>query len=119
MKKETILTPKVKNKIDKLPYIFKVASYNLVNALDNILNGECDEGEIASVLTTMVNNTSQSYSKEDLVNYDKAGDILGIRNRANLQSTLKEHNIEQVVMNNRKVGFPRNKVIALRDELYK
>jgi hypothetical protein len=119
MEKETILTPKVKDKIDKLPYLFKVASYNLVNALDNILNGECDEGEIASVLTTMVNNTSQSYSKEDLVNYDKAGDILGIRNRANLQSVLKEHNIEQVVMNNRKVGFPRNKVIALRDELYK
>lgn len=116
--KESVLTPQIKAKIEKLPYLFRVAAQNLVNALDSILNGECDESEIVNTLTTLNNNVSNSYTNDDLVNYDKAGKMLGISNRAILKQTLNKNGIDQVVMNNKKIGFPRSKVLALRSKLF-
>ena len=93
--------------------------YKLVDCIDDIINGKCDEQLIVNTMSTLENNANGRYSKEDLLNYDKAGEILGFgtTNRAGLKKLLDKNGIHEVIINNMKVGFRRDEIMALKDKL--
>ena len=91
----------------------------LLDAVDKIVNGECSEGTITSTMATLNNNASGRICKDDVLNYDKAGEILGFgaTNRTGLKAVLDKYGIKQVVINNMRCGFLRSDIMALRDKL--
>ena len=114
-----LLSPTAKESIDKLPFFMKYVINVLLDCIDNIINGKCDEDIIVSAMSTMNNNARGKYSNEDLMNYDEAGEVLGFgtTNRVGLKRLLDKHGIKQVVINNMKCGFRRDEILSLKDKL--
>lgn len=119
MRNTELLNEYAEEKIDKLPAVFRYIIHVLLDCIDNIINGKCDEEELVSTMSTLNNNANGRYCKDDLLNYDKAGEILGFgsTNRVGLKRLLDKNNIKEVVINNMKVGFRRSEVMALRNRL--
>lgn len=113
------LDKETKDKIDKLPIVLKTIVNNMFDAIDNIINGKCDEETLTSTASTLNNNAKGRICNEDILNYDKAGKILGFgcTNRVGLKKLLDANGIKQQVVNNQKCGFLRSEIIALRDKL--
>lgn len=113
------LNDKTKEKIDNLPIVLKMAVNYLLDMVDKIINGECNEDAVTSTIATLNNNAEGRICKDDVLNYDKAGNILGFgaTNRTALKALLDKHGIKQVVINNMKCGFLRSDIMALRDKL--
>lgn len=119
MKKSGLLNASAEEKIDKLPFFMRYVIYKLVDCIDDIINGKCDEQLLVNTMSTIENNASGRYCKDDLLNYDKAGEILGFgsTNRVGLKRLLDKHNIKEVVINNMKVGFRRDEIMLLKYKL--
>lgn len=119
MRNTELLNDKYREQINKLPYFMRYVVNILLDCIDNIINGKCDEDTLVSTMSTIENNTNGRYCKDDLLNYDKAGEILGFgcTNRMGLKKLLDKHNIRQVVINNMKCGFRRTDIMTLRDKL--
>lgn len=119
MKKYELLTSSAQEKIDKLPFFMRYVIHRLVDCIDDIINGKCDEQLIVNTMSTLENNANGRYGKDDLLNYDQAGEILGFgcTNRVGLKRLLDKNNIHEVVINNMKVGFRKDEVMALKDKL--
>lgn len=113
------LDNETKDKIDKLPLVMRQAVLYLLDAIDNMINGKCDESAVLSTMGTLNQNAKGKYSREDLMNYDQAGKALGFgcTNRTSLKKLLDKHNIKQVEINNMKCGFRRDEIMTLRDKL--
>lgn len=106
-------------KISSLPLILKSAVQYLLNCIERIINGDCNEDEVTTTMGTLNQNAQGRYGKEDLMNYDKAARALGfsVTNRCGLLNLLNRYNIHQVVINNIKCGFRRSEIMALADKL--
>ena len=119
MKKSGLLNASAEEKIDKLPFFMRYVIYKLVDCIDDIINGKCDEQILVNTMSTLENNANGRYSKEDLLNYDKVGESLGFgtTNRAGLKKLLDKNGIHEVVINNMKVGFRRDEIMLLKDKL--
>lgn len=113
MRNLNLLSATAREKIDKLPFFMRYVIYKLVDCIDDIINGKCDEQILVNTMSTLENNANGRYSKDDLLNYDKAGEILGFgtTNRIGLKNLLDK--------NNMKVGFRRDEIMALKDKLDK
>ena len=110
-----------KEKIEELPISLRYIAKYLINAVDNIINGECNEKETISVMATLEENIKGRYHDEDLMNYDKAGNALGFgaTNRNGLKNLLDINGIKQVKLNNMRCGFRRSEIMALAAKLDK
>lgn len=110
-----------KEKIEKLPISLRYIAKYLINAVDNIINGECNEKETISVMATLEENIKGRYHDEDLMNYDKAGIALGFgtTNRNGLKQFLDLNGVKQVKINNMRCGFRRSEIMALAAKLDK
>lgn len=119
MKKSGLLNASAQEKIDKLPYFMRYIINTLLDCIDNIINGKCDEETIISAMSTVQNNTNSRFSECDLLTYDKAGNLLGFgtTNRVGLKKLLDKNGIKQVTFGNTKVGFRRDEVMALKERL--
>lgn len=113
------LDKETKDKIDKLPIILKTTVNYLLDAIDNIVNGKCDEDTLTSTIGTLNENSKRRYADEDLMNYDEAGKSLGFgcTNRNALKRLLDKNGIKQVIINNKKCGFKRSDIYALKDKI--
>lgn len=114
-----ILTPEAKAKISRLPLTLRTAAKILVGGLSDIFAGKCDEGEVANMVCTADANARGRYADEDLMTYDQAQRALKITDRNKLKATMDKYGIQQVIMTNHKVGFPREAVLALKTKLKK
>lgn len=113
------LDEETKAKIDNLPIVSKTIVNYLIDVIDSFINGKCDEDTITSTLGTLNNNAKGRIGKEDVLNYDKAGNILGFgcTNRVGLKKLLDKHGIKQVKINNMCCGFLRSEIMALKDKI--
>ena len=107
-------------KIKSLPLVLRLAVDTLVGVIKKILNNECNEDEVTDTMATLNANSDSRYANEDLVNYDRAANILGVSvtNRIRLKSLLDSNGVKQVVMHNQRIGFKRSEVMALRTKLF-
>lgn len=119
MNETSILSKAAQEKIDKLPFFIRYVICKLVDCIDDLINGKCDEQLIVNAMSTLENNAKGRYSGDDLLNYDKAGEVLGFgtTNRVGLKRLLDKHGIHEVKIGNTKVGFRRDEVMALKDKI--
>ena len=118
MRNLNLLSVTAQEKIGKLPFFMRYVIYKLVDCIDDIINGKCDEQILVNTMSTLENNASGRYGKEDLLNYDMAGRLLGLgSNRVRLKRLLDSNGIKQVTINNMKCGFRRSEVLALKDRM--
>lgn len=119
MKNFDLLNATAKGRIDKLPPFMRYVIGTLLDCIDNIINGKCDEGTIVSAMSTVQNNVNGRFSKEDLLTYDEAGNVLGFgtTNRVGLKKLLDKNGIKQVMIGNTKVGFSRSEILVLKERL--
>ena len=119
LRKSDLLSASAQEKIDNLPYFMRYVINTLLDCIDNIINGKCDEETIVSAMSTVQNNTNSRFNECDLLNYDEAGNMLGFgtTNRVGLKKLLDKNGIKQVSFGNTKVGFRRDEVMVLKDRL--
>lgn len=106
-------------KIDNLPTSLKYIAKYLLETIDRIVNGECNESDVVSTMATLEENAKGRYHNEDLMNYDKAGNALGFgtTNRNGLKQFLDMNGVKQVKINNMSCGFRRSEIMALAAKL--
>ena len=116
-----LVTQETQDKIDKLPFVQRMASNMLLDFLKNLVGMKCDEEEIKRAVSDLNEHANGKYNNQDLVNYDKACDMLGYTrtNRVRLKRELDKHGVKQVVLNGHRVGFPKHKIEALVSKLKK
>ena len=114
-----ILTAEAKAKISKLPLVLRTAAKMLEDSLLSVIVGNCDEDQVANMVCTADANARGRYSDEELMTYDEAQRALKISDRNKLKPTMDKYGIQQVIMTNHKVGFPREAVLALKTKLKK
>lgn len=118
LKDSSLISDTAKERIAHLPLLMSYVVCMLLDIIDNIINGKCDEDVMVSTISTLNNNANGRYCKDDLVSFEKAAEVLSYgRNRVALKSLLDKHGIKQVVMNNHKVGYVRSEIMALRDSI--
>lgn len=108
-----------KEKLSKQPFIIRQAANYVLNLLNTLIDGGCDENTVVSTMGTLNQNAQGRYSDDDLLNYDKACKILGfsVTNRVGLKRLLDKNGIKQVIIHNTPCGFRRDEIMALRDKL--
>lgn len=108
-----------KDKLAKQPFIIRQAASYVLNLLNTLINGGCDESTVVSTMGTLNQNAQGRYSDNDLVNYDNACKILGfsVTNRIGLERLLDKNGIKQVKIHNMPCGFRRDEILALRDKI--
>lgn len=121
MNNSSLLDPSTREKVSKLPAFMQYAVGLLTNAIGNIIDGNCDEDVILKAVNTVNDNSNGRYKDDELLNYDKAGIMLGFgtTNRVGLKRLLDKHGIKGVVINNRKCGFPKIEILNLKDKICK
>lgn len=111
------LDEETKEKIERLPFALKYITNYLLQAIDDLINGKCEEDKVANLAGSLKLNSEGKYSNEDLANYDEAGKMLGFgtTNRAGLKKLLDQNGIKQVKIKNNYCGFDRGEILALKD----
>lgn len=111
-----LITEEAKARIDKLPLVLKIACNTLIDCLERLVNGSCDEEEVTELVGTMNETSKGRYGEDDVMDYDKTGKALGFgtTNRVQMKKLLDRNGIKQVTIRNTKIGFPRTKIMALK-----
>ena len=119
MRNFDLLSSSARERIEKLPFFLKYIIGILLDCMDDIINGKCNEDVLVSTLSTLERNANGKFSNEDLMNYDEAGKVLGFgtTNRCGLKKLLDKNNIHQVIINNTKCGFRRDEILLLKSKL--
>lgn len=112
-----ILTEEAKQKLTELPLVLRTGANVLIDGLNSIFGGNCNEDEVASLVVRAETNARGKYSDDELMTYDEAGRTLGIKDRNKLRATLTKYGVEQHKLNNHKCGFPREQVLVVRNKL--
>ena len=101
-------------KINKKSLIMQYAIKLLKEVIKDIQSGECSEEEVTELLAK-INPENKGYiSPDDLLDYDKAGDLLHIGKIRNRLNTLcKTYNIDNV----RLMGFRKTELLKLKQIL--
>lgn len=112
------LTNEEKERISKLPPMFRIVLDTLMRWIRQLIDGECDEGTIAD-MASKINASTQGYAHEDnYLTLDKAMNILGFgQNRVGCLNIMRKHGIHNEKFNNVSIGYNRDKVVALKRKL--
>ena len=112
------LTEEGKAKLETLSFALKYIVRYMIDGINQIFCGECSEDQVLCSVGTLKQNAEGRIGKDDVVNYDKAGKMLGFgtTNRVGLKRLLDKNNIHEVIINNQKVGFLRSEISSLCDK---
>lgn len=95
--------------------ILSVAYKLLTQATKQILEGECNEEEIAEVLVSLSPETRGYKKPDDYVTIDKGMKLLGMgQNRVGFCNLMKKHHIVNEKFNTVHIGYKKQKIIALK-----
>lgn len=101
-------------KINKNSPTMQYAIKLLKIMIDDIKSGECSEEQLIDTMAK-INPENKGYiHPDDLLDYDKAGDLLHIgKNRNRLNNLCKTYNIDNV----RLMGFRKTELLKLKQNL--
>lgn len=101
-------------KINKKSLIMQYAIKLLKEVIKDIQSGECSEEEVTELLAKINPENKGYFHPDDLLDYDKAGDLLHIgKNRNRLNNLCKTYNIDNV----RLMGFRKAELLKLKQIL--
>lgn len=100
----------------KTPFL-KELRHILADGIRRIDNNECSEEHARGMVRGYAAESMGYYSKDSVVNYDKAQKILGIKHRNKFKEICDRHHIEQKTINNQPVGFLKAEIEDLKVQL--
>lgn len=108
----------VKEELSKLSPIKKWLFETLFDKIWAIFSDECSETEIASAINSLEKVNSEYVRPNDVLNYDESMHIPNFsNNRVGFKRLMDIRGIEQVIFKNRKIGYRKSEILALKSEL--
>lgn len=99
---------------DKLTMVKKIALQLLDNIKERIINNECSDDDLLTSMAKLDAKSNGYVNPKEMLTYDKAMNMLGIRNRNTFSTLCKKHNIKNVKINNMSVGFHKSDIDKLK-----
>lgn len=99
---------------DKLTMVKKIALQLLDNIKERIINNECSDDDLMTSMAKLDAKSNGYVNPKEMLTYDKAMNMLGIRNRNTFSNLCKKHNIKNVKINNMSVGFHKSDIEKLK-----
>lgn len=90
--------------------VIKYATTVIKDVLDRLKNGECDEAEVAYMISRLNAESKGYHNANSYVNGDEAARIMHMADRNRCRALLATHGICQNKINNQKVGYLRSEV---------
>lgn len=105
-------------RFDRLPPSGRALVKTLLDIVEQVLSGRCDEEEIEDV-SRRVNPDMKGYKcEDDYVTIDEGMKLMHCgRNRAGFCNLMKKYGISNETFKNVKIGYNRKKIIALKHRL--
>lgn len=108
----------VKDELSKLSPIKRWLFETLFEKIWAVFNEDCNETEIASAINSLEKVNSEYVRPNDVLNYDESMHILNFsNNRVGFKRPMDIRGIEQVIFKNRKIGYRKSEILALKSEL--
>lgn len=83
-----------------------------------IFSDECSETEISSAINSLEKVNSEYVRPTDVLNCDESMRVLNFsNNRVGFKRLMDAKGIEQVIFKNRKIGYRKSEILALKSEL--
>lgn len=112
------LNSEEKERVSKLTPFMKLVYETLMKWIKMLIYGECDEETITNAASKIESSTQGYVHEDDYVTVDMAMKILGLgQNRVKCINLLRMNNIRNETFNNVKIGYNRDKVVALKKKL--
>lgn len=108
----------VKEELSKLSPIKRWLFETLFDKIWAIFSDECSETEISSAINSLDKVNSEYVRPTDVLNYDESMRMLNFsNNRVGFKRLMDAKGIEQVIFKNRKIGYRKSEILALKAEL--
>lgn len=99
---------------DKITMVKKIALQLLDSIKERIINNECSDDDLLTSMAKLDAKSNGYVNPKEMLTYDKAMNMLGIRNRNTFSTLCKKHNIKNVKINNMSVGFHKSDIDKLK-----
>lgn len=108
----------VKEELSKLSPIKRWLFETLFDKIWAIFSDERSETEISSAINSLEKVNSEYVRPTDVLNYDESMRVLNFsNNRVGFKRLMDAKGIEQVIFKNRKIGYRKSEILALKSEL--
>lgn len=108
----------VKDELSKLSPIKRWLFETLFDKIWAIFSDECSETEISSAINSLEKVNTEYIRPTDVMNYDECMRVLNFsNNRVGFKRLMDAKGIEQVIFKNRKLGYRKSEILALKSEL--
>lgn len=108
----------LKEEVNKPSGIKGILFESLFTRIWDISSDDCSENDIAEAVNSLDKVNSEYVRPSDVLNYDESMRILGFsNNRVGFKRLMDARGIEQVIFKNRKIGYRKSDVPALKAEL--
>jgi hypothetical protein len=108
----------VKDELSKLSPIKRWLFETLFEKIWAIFSEDCNETEIASAINSLEKVNTEYIRPTDVMNYDESMRVLNFsNNRVGFKRLMDAKGIEQVIFKNRKIGYRKSEILALKSEL--
>lgn len=104
----------MENTDDKLTMVKKIALQLLESIKERIINNECSDDDLLTSMAKLDAKSNGYVNPKEMLTYDKAMNMLGIRNRNTFSTLCKKYNIKNVKINNMSVGFHKSDIDKLK-----
>lgn len=81
---------------------------------NNIVDNKCSDDELIRAVAKLEANSNGYIDPKNLLTYDKAMDLVGVRNRTTFCELCKKNKIKNIKINNVGVGFKREDIEKLK-----
>lgn len=108
----------VKEEVSKLNPIKRWLFEVLFDRIWDIFSDDCSENDIAEAVNSLEKVNSEYVRPSDVLNYDECMEYLHYgNNRVGFKRLMAARGIEQVIFKNRKIGYRKSDILALKAEL--
>lgn len=108
----------LKEEVSKLSGLKKILFDTVFSRLLDILSEDCSENDVAQAINSIEKVNSEYVRPSDVLNYDESMALLHFsNNRAGFKHLMDARGIEQVIFKNRKIGYRKSDILALKAEL--
>lgn len=108
----------VKDELSKLSPIKRWLFETLFEKIWAIFSEDYNETQIASAINSLEKVNTEYIRPTDVMNYDESMRVLNFsNNRVGFKRLMDAKGIEQVIFKNRKIGYRKSEILALKSEL--
>lgn len=108
----------LKEEVNKLSGLKKILFESLFTRIWDIFSDDCSENDISEAVNSLDKVNSEYVRPSDVLKYDECMEYLHYgNNRVGFKRLMDARGIEQVIFKNRKIGYRKSDILALKAEL--